>query len=66
MESASQNSFSPITGLGYRVEGQALQLFAVTPTSVSLFDLHNQPPKRHTLDQIGCDSNAVTMSDGLV
>lgn len=53
----------PITSLCFRPEGRALQLFAVTPTSVSLFTMHDQPPKRQTLDQIGCDVNAVAMSD---
>ncbi|KAG0447402.1 hypothetical protein HPP92_028368 [Vanilla planifolia] len=56
---------SSITGLGFRVEGQSLQLFAVTPTSVSLFSLHENPPRKQTLDQIGCNANAVTMSDRL-
>lgn len=66
VEDALEKTLCPIRGLGYRVEGQALQLFAVSPTSVSLFSLQDQPPKRQTLDQIGCDSNAVTMSDRLV
>lgn len=66
VEVSSDNSLSSINGLGFRVEGRALQLFAVTPTSVSLFNLHDQPPKRQTLDQIGCDTNAVIMSDRLV
>ncbi|KAJ0982180.1 hypothetical protein J5N97_010435 [Dioscorea zingiberensis] len=65
VEAASDKSLSSINGLGFRVEGRALQLFAVSPTSVSLFNLHDQPPRRQTLDQIGCDSNAVTMSDRL-
>ncbi|KAJ6811689.1 vacuolar protein-sorting-associated protein 11-like protein [Iris pallida] len=56
---------NPITGMGYRVEGQSVQLFAVTPTSVSLFSLNSQPAKRQTLDQIGCGTNAVAMSDHL-
>ncbi|KAL5701144.1 Vacuolar protein sorting-associated protein 11 [Ranunculus cassubicifolius] len=54
-----------ITGLGFRVDGEALQLFAVTPNSVSLFSLQDQPPRRQTLDQIGCGFNNVTMSDRL-
>ncbi|KAJ4827545.1 Vacuolar protein sorting-associated protein 11 [Turnera subulata] len=54
---------SAVTGLGFRVDGQALQLFAVTPDSVSLFSLHNQPPRRQTLDQIGSNVNSVAMSD---
>jgi hypothetical protein len=57
---------SPITGLGFRVDGQALQLFAVTPASVTLFSLQDQPPKRQTLDHIGSTVNSVTMSDRLV
>ncbi|KAG2565669.1 hypothetical protein PVAP13_7NG132300, partial [Panicum virgatum] len=64
VEAASDGSTSlPITGLGFRVEGQAHQLFAVTPSSVTLFNLHVQPPRRQTLDQIGCQTNAVAMSD---
>ncbi|KAF3443276.1 hypothetical protein FNV43_RR12958 [Rhamnella rubrinervis] len=61
----SDRSQSSITGLGFRVDGQALQLFAVTPSSVSLFSLQSQPPKRQTLDQIGCNVNSVAMSDRL-
>ncbi|OWM75442.1 hypothetical protein CDL15_Pgr021606 [Punica granatum] len=56
-------SHSSITGLGFRVDGQALQLFAVTPASISLFSLYNQPPRLQTLDHIGCNVNNVTMSD---
>lgn len=66
VETVADKSLSSITGLGFRVDGRALQLFAVTPASVSLFSLNDQPPRRHTLDQIGCDVNAVTMSDRLV
>ncbi|RWV87945.1 hypothetical protein BHE74_00059342 [Ensete ventricosum] len=65
VETVADKSLASITGLGFRVDGGALQLFAVTPASVSLFSLNDQPPKRHTLDQIGCDSTAVTMSDRL-
>ncbi|KAJ3671703.1 hypothetical protein LUZ60_007782 [Juncus effusus] len=61
----SEKTGNPITGLGFRAEGRALQLFAVTPTSVSLFNLDENPPKRHTLDMIGCEANAVSMSDRL-
>ncbi|KAF8380784.1 hypothetical protein HHK36_028278 [Tetracentron sinense] len=63
VENVSEKGHSPITGLGFRVDDQALQLFAVTPTSVSLFSLQDQPPRRQTLDQIGCDVNNVTMRD---
>lgn len=56
-------SQSSITGLGFRVDGQTLQLFAVTPTSVSLFGLQTQPPVGQTLDHIGCNFNTVAMSD---
>lgn len=59
----SDKNQSSITGLGFRVDGQALQLFAVTPDSVSLFSLQSQPPKGQTLDHIGCGVNGVTMSD---
>ncbi|XP_058070687.1 vacuolar protein-sorting-associated protein 11 homolog [Magnolia sinica] len=65
VENASNKSSCPITGLGFRVDGQSLQLFGVTPSSVSLFNLQDQPPRRQTLDQIGCDVNSVTMSDRL-
>ncbi len=63
VDNISDKSHASITGLGFRVDGQALQLFAVTPNSVSLFSLHNQPPRRQTLDQIGSNVNSVTMSD---
>lgn len=66
VENVSDKSHTSVTGLGFRVDGQALQLFAVTPSSVSLFSLQDQPPKRQTLDQIGCEVNSVTMSDRLV
>lgn len=66
VDGSSDKSQSSITGLGFRVDGQALQLFAVTPTSVSLFSLQSQPPKRQTLDQIGSVVNSVAMSDRLV
>lgn len=63
VENHSDKTLSSITGLGFRVDGQSLQLFAVTPSSVSLFSLHDQPPRRQTLDQIGCGVNNVAMSD---
>ena len=56
-------TLSAVTGLGFKVDGQSLQLFAVTPCSVSLFSLHDQPPRRQTLDQIGSGVNSVAMSD---
>lgn len=62
VENSSVKNQSAITGLGFRTDGQALQLFAVTPTSVNLFSLHNQPPKRQMLDQIG-SVVSVAMSD---
>ncbi|KAM1010377.1 hypothetical protein FF1_045722 [Malus domestica] len=67
VEIHSDKSQSSITGLGFRVDGQALQLFAVTPSSVSLFILQNQPSntRRQTLDQIGSNMNSVAMSDRL-
>ncbi|PON88485.1 Vacuolar protein sorting-associated protein [Trema orientale] len=64
VDGSSDKSQSAVTGLGFRVDGQALQLFAVTPRSVSLFSLQSQPPKRQTLDQIGSVIN-VAMSDRL-
>jgi len=63
VENHSDKTLSSITGLGFRVDGQSLQLFAVTLSSVSLFSLHDQPPRRQTLDQIGSGVNSVTMSD---
>ncbi|GAU39905.1 hypothetical protein TSUD_04970 [Trifolium subterraneum] len=63
VENRSDKTLSSITGLGFKVDGQTLQLFAVTPGSVSLFSLHDQPPRRQTLDQIGCGINSVAMSD---
>ncbi|KAF9589980.1 hypothetical protein IFM89_029717 [Coptis chinensis] len=66
VEDVSDNDHNKsVTGLGFRVDGQALQLFAVTPASVSLFSLQYQPHKRQTLDQIGSGVNSVTMSDRL-
>ncbi|XP_062107206.1 vacuolar protein-sorting-associated protein 11 homolog [Humulus lupulus] len=62
VDGSSDKSQSSITGLGFKVDGQTLQLFAVTPTSVTLFSLQSQPPKRQTLDQIGSIVN-VAMSD---
>ena len=60
------NSQLPITGLGFRVDGQSLQLYAVTPSSVSLFNLATQPRSRQNLDHIGCGINSVAMSDRMV
>lgn len=59
-------SQSAITGLSFRVDGQALQLFAVSPSSVSLFNLHTQQPRGQVLDQIGSSATCVAMSDRLV
>ncbi|KAF3778686.1 Vacuolar protein-sorting-associated protein [Nymphaea thermarum] len=63
VETGPTGAQSSVTGLAFRVDGTALQLFAVTPTSVSLFNLQGQPPKCQTLDQIGCHANSVTMSN---
>lgn len=52
-----------VTGLGFRNDGPAIQLFAVTPSAVSLFNLQYQPAKRQTLDRIGCTTKSVAMSD---
>ncbi|KAM7503746.1 hypothetical protein LguiB_002650 [Lonicera macranthoides] len=65
VDNHSDKSQSSIRGLAFRVDGQALQLFAVTPTSVSLFSLRTQPASRQTLDQIGCNVCSVAMSDRL-
>ncbi|KAL8477946.1 hypothetical protein ACS0TY_030013 [Phlomoides rotata] len=56
---------SPITGLGFRVDGQAFQLFAVAPNSVSLFNLQSQTPTAQTLDHIGSETASVAMNDRL-
>ncbi|PPS10948.1 hypothetical protein GOBAR_AA09695 [Gossypium barbadense] len=63
VDSSSGEGNSSVTGLGFRLDGQALLLFAVTPNSVSLFSMQNQPPRRQLLDQIGCNVNSVAMSD---
>lgn len=63
VDNSLNKGHSAITGLGFRLDGAALQLYAVTPYSVSLFSMQNQPPMRQTLDQIGCNVNSVTMSD---
>lgn len=57
---------SAITGLGFLVDGRAFQLFAVTPTSISLFNLNTQTPTRHTLDQIGSETVAMTDRSELI
>ncbi|XP_057506933.1 vacuolar protein-sorting-associated protein 11 homolog [Actinidia eriantha] len=63
VDNNSNKSQSSVTGMGFRVDGQTTQLFAVTPTSVSLFSLQTEPYSRHTLDEIGCHANTVAMSD---
>lgn len=65
VENTSDKSQLPVTGLAFRVDGQTLQLFAVTPTSVSLFNFKTQPPSGQTLDNIGCNVSSVAMSDRL-
>lgn len=62
----SHQPASPVTGLGYRIEGQALQLFAVTISSINLFNMHEQAPQKHVLDQIGAEGRCVAMSDDQV
>lgn len=57
---------SPITGLGFRVDGAVLQLFAVSTKSVNLFDMHQQPPQKHLLDMLGGEGQNMTMSDNQV
>lgn len=61
-----QKPASPVTGLGFRVDGQILQLFAVTTSSVNLFDMHNQSPQKVVIDQIGAEGRCVAMSDNQV
>ncbi|GAB2233744.1 hypothetical protein Droror1_Dr00002973 [Drosera rotundifolia] len=63
VNNASYEDNSAVTGMGFRVEGQATLLFAVTPSSVSSFTFQSKPPKGQTLDQIGCHVNCVAMSD---
>lgn len=63
VENSEKSHSSSITGLGFRVDGHSRQLFSVTQSSVSLFSLQEQPPRRQTLDQIGSSVNSVTMSD---
>lgn len=57
---------SPVTGLGFRVEGQILQLFAVTTSSINVFDMHNPSPQKNVIDQIGAEGRCVAMSDNQV
>lgn len=54
---------SAIMGLGFCVDGQGFQLFAVTPSSVCLFDLRTQTPRRQMLDENGSETASVAMSD---
>ncbi|KAL6554481.1 Vacuolar protein sorting-associated protein 11 [Orobanche minor] len=61
----SGKTHSAITGLGFRVDGPAFQLFAVTPSSVNLFNLHTETPTGQTLDHIGSEIASVAMSDRL-
>ncbi|MFS7921846.1 putative transcription factor C2H2 family [Helianthus anomalus] len=65
VENRQDKTQCSITGMGFRVDGKAFQLFAVTPTSVSLFNLQTQPASRQTLDQIGSNANSVAMNDRL-
>ncbi|XP_011100628.1 vacuolar protein-sorting-associated protein 11 homolog [Sesamum indicum] len=59
----SGKTHSAVTGLGFQVDGQAFQLFAVTPSSVSLFNLQTQTPTGKILDEIGSETASVAMSD---
>ncbi|KAI3755662.1 hypothetical protein L1987_55467 [Smallanthus sonchifolius] len=65
VENRQDKTQCSITGMGFRVDGKTFQLFAVTPTSVSLFNLQTQPASRQTLDQIGSNANSVAMNDRL-
>ncbi|CAH1444484.1 unnamed protein product [Lactuca virosa] len=65
VEKSQDKSQCGITGMGFRVDGKAFHLFAVTPTSVSLFNLQTQPAGRQTLDHIGSNVNSVAMNDRL-
>ncbi|XP_024520888.1 vacuolar protein-sorting-associated protein 11 homolog [Selaginella moellendorffii] len=57
------SSASPITGLGLRLDGQALQLFVVTAATVNLYNMLQHPPQKQVLDGHGCDGLCVAMSD---
>ena len=61
-----QKPASPVSGLGFRVEGPMLHLFAVTTSSLNLFDMHNQSPQKNVIDQIGTEGRCVAMSDSQV
>ncbi|KAI3755658.1 hypothetical protein L1987_55463 [Smallanthus sonchifolius] len=65
VENRQDKTQCSITGMGFRVDGKTFQLFAVTPTSVTLFNLQTQPASRQTLDQIGSNANSVAMNDRL-
>ena len=66
VDNRQDKSQCSITGMAFRVDGKAFQLFAVTPTSVSLFNLQTQPASRQTLDHIGSNVNSVAITDRLV
>lgn len=66
VDNRQDKSQCSITGMAFRVDGKAFQLFAVTPTSVSLFNLQTQPASRQTLDHIGSNVNSVAINDRLV
>ncbi|KAJ0230048.1 Vacuolar protein-sorting-associated protein 11 [Hirschfeldia incana] len=63
VDGVSDKRQTPITGLGFRLDGLSLLLFAVTPDSVNSFAMQTQPPRVQTLDHIGSGVNTVTMSD---
>lgn len=63
VDGVSEKRQTPITGLGFRLDGLSLLLFAVTPDSVNSFAMQAQPPRLQTLDHIGSGVNTVTMSD---
>nr|GEV68380.1 vacuolar protein-sorting-associated protein 11 homolog [Tanacetum cinerariifolium] len=65
VDNRQDKSQCAITGMAFRVDGKAFQLFAVTPTSVSLFSLQTQPASRQTLDHIGSNVNSVAINDRL-
>lgn len=65
VDNRQDKSQCSITGMAFRVDGKAFQLFAVTPTSVSLFNLQTQPASRQTLDHIGSNVNSVAINDRL-
>lgn len=58
--------FSPVTGLGFRQEGNLVFLFAVTLRSVNLFPLDKPVPAKQVLDEHGAEPGCIVMSHSQV